>query len=278
MINLNSNNITFSARKIATVELDKVKPEGTTSLEKADVDIYSLEERDIPYLESLVSKNEKNELFAHCATDKNNAANLREIIDDGINAIVSDLKLVKFLNPPYEPVNLLALSEGKPVGIFSGMSPKLDKELNIVYAATGIQGEAETDWIACWNGPQNTRMKGLGKVLSAFFFDKVKKTDFPLKSFYTRSETPDKSIACNFYESIGYKKTGNKVPMITHNEAVEINNIFSKREYSLDEAPAIPMRIDAETAAKTTKKVFDSCNKKDVENPESIDLFSVSGL
>jgi len=274
------NSIFFKARKVAGFELEENNNASELSAVK-NIELYRLDEHDIDFLEKISRANKENSLFVSSANDLNSSKNLKSIIHESINHIIASLTMHKFFNLPYDPIHLLAIADKKPVGIITGMSPKIDRNLKITYSITNKKGEVETDWIASWSNKNGIRIKGLGKVLLSQFYYMVIKSGYKVKSFYTRSEVPEKSIALQFYKKLGLKPVKDCIrrKMDEPYDPVELNLLFINKGRKLSKLPVIPMRINRKKAEENIQKVFQKYKRQDyMEQTGFVNLNDIASI
>ena len=275
--------ISFKANPYGKIQLPKINS-GT-----AEIKLYRLEDSDVLFLTALKKINEQNKLFHHSAAGKNEPENLKNIIDESLEHILAVLNINRTQKEFPKAYHFIATYEKTPLGLFSGLSPKLTSDKKIIYSSNGIKGDVETDWLATWPYKQSRIAKSIGTSLISAFFKTVVESGFPLERFFTRSEIPEKSVAYNWNKKIGFKVVDKKnpyklldsvddkdlksyyKPLDGPNNALDLRLLNSG--YKLNSDPVIPMAITAKDAYKNSLEFLNFHKMTYLPKDSSFNLF-----
>lgn len=282
-VNFLIQSISFKANPIGKIQLPKINS-GT-----AEINLYRLENSDALFLRTLKQANEENKLFNHSATGENEPKNLKNILDESLEHILSVLNINQKQKELPKAFHFLASYKKTPLGLISGFSPKLTLDNKIVFSTTGRKGEVETDWTSIWRNENNPKIKSIGTFLRYIFYKSTVESGFPVERFYTRSEIPEKSVAYKWNKKIGLKvidkNNSDKLipdindkdlksyyqPLEGSNDALDLRLV--KPDYKLNSDPIIPMAITAKDAYKNASEFLKANKMAYFPNSSSVDLF-----
>lgn len=225
------------------------------------VRVCQLEKKDAPFVEKF-AKNLKQYFQDRQIDDFSH----QQVMEEAFGAAQ------KILESPNEKKAkvFLAVNKMEPCGIIIGNASKKSQSSQIVYSSRKNQAKKETelDWLASWNSNKDKPVKGVGKILTAEYFDTLKKDGF--HDVYVRSEVPELSYAQTFYEKMGFETLPNKRESIVKSST----NKYVVGDYDSAEDEIVPMVAVMSGWEKAKNVVFHLFNRKPMEK-QSVDISTV---
>ena len=220
-------NITLN-RTIAQYPSKAVRRDGKKEL--VNLNIHSLDEKYIPYLQDFQNKVHSRSIDLGSDTFSVNKDFQHNILNGALFDTINSLKLKRTFDKfdskhnKMSPILLMAECEGECCGLLVGNLPRVNlKTTQISYSSRFKPDEIELEYLGAFSTTKHEKVSATAPSLLAEFFEFCKKVPNKCSSIYVKAAQSEESKkAISFYENNGFEKIGKPTSYFEKNKPVKL--------------------------------------------------------